>query len=97
MMQFDSFNAFLSMGGYGFYVWLSFGVSAALILALVFNSIINHKQVIKNIASRQQREDKLRQVRKQKKQNSNVQNSNTQNSNTQNSNTQNNVVKEVNP
>ena len=63
-MQFNSFNAFLSMGGYGFYVWLSFGVSTALILALVLNSLINHKQVIKNIALRQQREDKLRQVRK---------------------------------
>ena len=74
-MQFDSFSSFLNMGGYGFYVWLSFGVSTALILALIFNSIVGHKQVIKNIALRQQREDKLRQVRKQNKQSSNAQNS----------------------
>jgi heme exporter protein D len=66
-MQFDSFSAFLNMGGYGFYVWLSFGVSAALLLILYFSSIIGHKQVIKNIAMRQKREDKLRQVRKQRK------------------------------
>ncbi len=64
-MQFDSFSAFLDMGGYGFYVWLSFGVSAALILVLIVSSMIGHKQVIRNIAIRQQREDKLRQVRKQ--------------------------------
>ncbi|MCW8834659.1 MAG: heme exporter protein CcmD [Colwellia sp.] len=66
-MQFDSFSAFLDMGGYGFYVWLSFGVSAALILALIVSSVLGHKKVIKNIAIRQQREDKLRQVRKQRK------------------------------
>lgn len=72
-MQFDSFSAFLNMGGYGFYVWLSFGVSTALILALIFNSTMGHKQVIKNIALRQQREAKLRQVRKQNKQSTNIQ------------------------
>lgn len=72
-MQFDSFSAFINMGGYGFYVWLSFGVSAILILALIFNSIVGHKKTINNIALRQQREDKLRQVRKQNKQNNNPQ------------------------
>jgi len=66
-MQFASFSDFLAMGGYGFYVWLSFGVSTALILSLIFSSLASHKQVIKNIALRQQREDKLRQVRKQNK------------------------------
>ena len=64
-MQFESFSAFLSMGGYGFYVWLSFGVSTVLIVGLVVSSISAHQQVIKNIAIRQQREDKLRQVRQQ--------------------------------
>lgn len=73
-MQFDSFSAFLAMGGYGFYVWLSFGVSSALILALIVNSTQGHKQIIKNIALRQQREAKLRQVRKQKSRSNNIQN-----------------------
>jgi heme exporter protein D len=67
-MQFDSFSAFINMGGYGFYVWLSYGVATALLLILIFSSITGHKQVIKNIAQRKQREDKLRQVRKQQKQ-----------------------------
>ena len=66
-MQFDSFSAFIDMGGYGFYVWLSYGVATALLLLLMLNSIMNHKQVIKNIAQQKQREDKLRQVRKQRK------------------------------
>ncbi|PCI53061.1 MAG: heme exporter protein CcmD [Gammaproteobacteria bacterium] len=65
-MRFDSFSAFIDMGGYGFYVWLSYGVAAALLLILLLTSITGHKQVIKNIAQRKQREDKLRQVRKQR-------------------------------
>ena len=65
-MQFDSFSAFINMGGYGFYVWLSFGVATALLLVLIFSSILGHKKVIKSIAQRKQREDKLRQVRKQR-------------------------------
>lgn len=68
-MQFNSFSDFLAMGGYGFYVWLSFGISAALILALIFSSILSHKQVLKNIASQQLRENKLRQLRKQRNNN----------------------------
>lgn len=67
-MQFDSFSAFIDMGGYGFYVWLSFGVATALLLILIFSSMIGHKKVIKSIAQRKQREDKLRQVRKQRQQ-----------------------------
>jgi len=66
-MQFDSFSAFINMGGYGFYVWLSFGVSTALITGLIYSSITGHTKVIKNIATRQQREDKLRKVRKDRK------------------------------
>ncbi len=65
-MQFDNFSAFFDMGGYGFYVWLSYGVASVLLLTLIFSSIASYKQVIKNIAQRKQREDKLRQVRKQR-------------------------------
>jgi heme exporter protein D len=59
-MQFASFNDFLNMGGYAFYVWLSFGLAAILLIYLVWNSVHQHKQVIKQIAQRQQREQKLR-------------------------------------
>jgi heme exporter protein D len=59
-MQFDSISAFLDMGGYGFFVWLSYGVSAFLLAALVYSSHNNHKNVINKIAQRLQREIKLR-------------------------------------
>ena len=69
-MQFDSFSAFLSMGKYGFYVWLSYGITFLLLSLLVYSSLKRHKNVIKNIAQRQQRDDKLRQAREQRKQKS---------------------------
>jgi heme exporter protein D len=63
-MQFDNISAFLNMGGYAFYVWLSYGVSAFLIVILVLSSKANNRKVIKKIAQRQKRELKLRQAAK---------------------------------
>ena len=65
-MQFYSINAFFAMGCYGFYVWLSFGIASDLLISLVYSPIVGHKKVIKNIALRQQRENKLHQLRKQR-------------------------------
>lgn len=45
-MQFDSLQAFLDMGGYGFYVWLSFGVTFLAMLVLVFEGVWAKKQLI---------------------------------------------------
>jgi len=59
-MQFDSFSAFLAMGGYGFYVWLSYGISALLLIILVIASNKQNKAVIDRILARQKREIKLR-------------------------------------
>jgi heme exporter protein D len=59
-MQFDSISAFFDMGGYAFFVWLSYGVSAFLLAALVYSSHNNHKNVKNKIAQRLQREIKLR-------------------------------------
>lgn len=71
-MQFDSISAFLDMGGYGFYVWLSFGISTALILILIISSLYGHKQAINNIAVRQQRDRKLHELRKQRNKNNKI-------------------------
>lgn len=44
-MHWNSLNAFLSMGGYGFYVWGSFGITAlCCLIELVF--LNNRKQKI---------------------------------------------------
>lgn len=44
MGQFESFSAFLNMSGYGFFVWLSFGVTFAAILLIV---VLNWQQAKK--------------------------------------------------
>lgn len=61
-MQFSSFADFINMGGYAFYVWLSYGVSTTLIIYLLFASAHRHKLVLQQIALRQKREQKLRQA-----------------------------------
>ncbi len=63
-MQFDSINAFFAMGGYGFYVWLSYGVSALMIALLIFMSCRSHKKTKEQIAKRYHRENKLREAAK---------------------------------
>lgn len=61
-MKFDSFQAFIDMGGYGFYVWLSYGVSLLLLAILVFSSIQSHKNIQKLILQKQKRERKRREA-----------------------------------
>ncbi|WP_057830501.1 heme exporter protein CcmD [Colwellia sp. TT2012] len=67
-MQFNSFSDFINMGGYGFYVWLSFGATALILTLLLISSKAGHQQIIHQIAKRKQREDKLRQARELRKQ-----------------------------
>lgn len=38
LFAFDSFSAFLTMGGYGGYVWGAYGVTAAVIVWLIVAS-----------------------------------------------------------
>jgi len=59
-MQFDSISAFFDMGGYAFFVWISYGVSAFLLAALIYTSHTNHTKAKRKIAQRLQREKKLR-------------------------------------
>jgi heme exporter protein D len=67
-MQFSSVADFIAMGGYGFYVWLSYGVSALLLTILLLSSLAKDKKVKLNILARQKREQKLRQVAANQKQ-----------------------------
>lgn len=34
-MHFESFSDFLAMGGYGFYIWLSYGLTYLLLVGLI--------------------------------------------------------------
>lgn len=59
-MQFSSFSEFIDMGGYGFFVWLSFGAAALLLILLTISSKAGHQKVLNQIAQKKAREDKLR-------------------------------------
>ncbi|WP_432453594.1 MULTISPECIES: heme exporter protein CcmD [unclassified Agarivorans] len=49
MMQFDSVADFFAMGGYAYYVWLAYGVSALAMGALVIDSLIKRRAIIKSV------------------------------------------------
>lgn len=59
--NFASFSDFLAMGGYGFFVWLSFGCSLAALLALGWYSKRQQQQFIQQQSSRAAREARVRQ------------------------------------
>lgn len=59
-MRFSSFSDFVAMGGYGFYVWLSFGLSFVLLALLIFFSRVSNKQIKTRIAKQHIREQKLK-------------------------------------
>jgi heme exporter protein D len=46
MIHWKSFSDFLAMGGYGFYVWGSFGVTALIMLIEPIVAIRNQKTLI---------------------------------------------------
>ncbi len=60
-MAFDSFTEFLAMGGHGFYVWLSYGLTFMVLAGLAWHALGSHKrerralieQALRNRASQQ--------------------------------------------
>ncbi|WP_133468385.1 heme exporter protein CcmD [Paraglaciecola marina] len=54
-MYFDGFQSFLDMGGYGLYVWLSFGVSFLSLAWLWLDSFFSKKALFKNVHAEQAR------------------------------------------
>jgi len=63
-MQFDSLAAFIDMGGYSFYVWLSYGVTLLVLASLYINSKVSHNNTKQLIMKRLQRDEKLKQAAK---------------------------------
>jgi len=49
-MQFDSFTAFVDMGGYGVYIWAVYGLSLVVMIA----NIVLPRRAMKHIQLRQQ-------------------------------------------
>lgn len=59
-MQFESVSAFLDMGGYGFYVWLSFGVSLLALAILAFDAVRQKKQLFNAVEKEQARKMRIK-------------------------------------
>ena len=58
-MAFDSWQEAIWMGGYGFYVWLSFGVSLLAIGVLVVHGLLKRKKLAAMAVQEQQRKQRL--------------------------------------
>lgn len=63
-MFFQSWSDFINMGGYGFYVWLSYGISFVAMIILAIQSVKGRKTVLKEVLREQQRETRLNQANK---------------------------------
>ncbi|WP_301098579.1 heme exporter protein CcmD [Otariodibacter sp.] len=57
--QFESISDFFAMGGYGFYVWLAYGISFFTIAILIWYSKSEPKKLLKNVKKSLQREERL--------------------------------------
>ncbi|WP_127346714.1 heme exporter protein CcmD [Pseudidiomarina mangrovi] len=68
-MAFSSVTEFFAMGGYGFYVWLSYGVTAAALLALVWHGRMVRKQLHQAAQQQAQRQQRLARRQQQQQEN----------------------------
>ncbi|MFA9500677.1 heme exporter protein CcmD [Mannheimia sp. E30BD] len=59
--QFESISDFFAMGGYGFYVWLSYAVTFIAMGGLIWLSRREHKAILAQAKKELAREEKLKQ------------------------------------
>ena len=62
-MQFDSIEAFIAMGTHGFYVWLSFGFTFALLIGITIASKLKARHIQREILSVIDREKRITQAK----------------------------------
>ncbi|HBC55894.1 MAG TPA: heme exporter protein CcmD [Gammaproteobacteria bacterium] len=55
-MEFESFSEFLAMGRHGFYVWLSYGLTAIILVYNLLVPVLQRRRLIKEQAQRLRRE-----------------------------------------
>jgi len=63
-MQFDSFQAFLEMGGYGFYVWWSFGLTFLSVGLIWLSSVQKGRRILNAVRQEQLRKQRQEQAQK---------------------------------
>ncbi|MGL5812330.1 heme exporter protein CcmD [Aeromonas sp.] len=57
-MHFASFSDFLAMGGYAFYVWLSFGLTLLCLVGIVISTRMKTRALIGELRNKQAREER---------------------------------------
>ncbi|ANB54547.1 heme exporter protein CcmD [Aeromonas veronii] len=55
-MHFASFNDFMAMGGYAFYVWLSFGLTLVCLVGIIISTRMKTRSLLGELRSKQARE-----------------------------------------
>ena len=63
-MQFESWNAFWEMGGYGFYVWLAFAVTVVAMLGIVAESIFARRTLATEVQKAFARRERIKAARR---------------------------------
>ncbi|MDP9500569.1 heme exporter protein CcmD [Bisgaard Taxon 45] len=58
-MFFANWQDFFHMGGYGFYVWLAYGISFFAIVVLIIQSVQERKAILRTVLREQQRQARL--------------------------------------
>lgn len=66
--QFENFTEFLDMGGYGFFVWLSFAVSLVVMAVLVIHTILVKRKIKQTVEKEQARALRIMEAREKRKQ-----------------------------
>jgi heme exporter protein D len=64
-MHFASMNEFVAMGGYGLYVWLSFGLGLLSVAILWWSSWSTKKRLFKQVLREQVRQQRIQQAKQQ--------------------------------
>ena len=55
-MYFASFSDFIAMGGYAFYVWLSFGLTLVCLVGIIISTRMKTRSLLAELRSKQARE-----------------------------------------
>ena len=54
-----NWQEFFAMGGYAFYVWMSYGITVIVMLVIVITPIVQRKQFLRQQALRLKRQEKI--------------------------------------
>ena len=62
-MHFASFSDFMAMGGYAFYVWLSFGLTLVCLVGIIIPTRMKTRSLLGELRSKQAREARRKAAR----------------------------------